>query len=466
MTTTKKRFCRALIFSLGCVLPFASFASRSSAAPGDADGSLHVVLLSIDGLRPDFYLSPDFDTPTLRSLAARGASARAVEPAFPSCTYPGHASIVTGDRPARHGIVSNTRWGETGARPEWLWEARELKAKPIWQAAHEQGLEVAITQWPTTVGAEVDWLVPERWGINGESTRDLLLKHSTPGLLIELGIALGLPDLNTTKLDDRSKIDTFVAGAAAHLLVAKRPSLVLAHLIQVDEIEHAHGRDGPEVRAAVARVDACVAQVQTAAREAGILESTVIAVVGDHGFTDFTLSVAPNVFLARAGLVDLEANEIKGWRALGHAFGGSMAIHAKDPESARRAREVLEREAVIPDAAAGTRRLYSIVSHEEAATFGADPEAAFYLDAAEGVGIGGAVTGPPTTEHARQGTHGGLPTKPQLATGFIAAGPGIRRTQLEHMRLIDVAPTLAKLLHIDLPNTDGGVVRILTEEPD
>jgi hypothetical protein len=421
-----------------------------------------VVLISIDGLRPDFYESADYEMPNVRSLAARGASALGVEAVFPSLTYPGHASVVTGVRPARHGIVANTHWSEGGARPEWFWETKDLHAKTLWQAAHEQGRRVAITQWPSTVGAQVDWLVPERWGLKGESTRDLLLKTSTPGLLFELAMALGIPDLDSAKMDDRSKIDEFVAGSAAYLLRAHGPTLVLAHLIEVDEVEHGHGRDGPEVRAAVKHVDACIGKIVDAAKEAGLLESTVFAITGDHGFTDVTFTVAPNVYLARAGLVSVDKDgKLESWRALGHAFGGSMGIHARDAAAAQEARSVLERNAVLDG-----RRLYRIVEKDEAAALGADPEIAFWLDAGPEVGIGGAWTGPPTTAHGRYGTHGGLPTKPQLATGFVVAGPGIRRTVLERMRLIDIAPTLARLLRIDLPDTDGGVVRVLDEDPD
>src|SRR5437016_1249719 len=67
------------------------------------DAGRFLVIVSIDGLRPEFYLDPSYTAPTLRSLVASGSHARAAEPVFPSVTYPDHASIVTGVRPARHG---------------------------------------------------------------------------------------------------------------------------------------------------------------------------------------------------------------------------------------------------------------------------------------------------------------------------------------------------------------------------
>ena len=44
-------------------------------APAPAD---HVLLISIDGLRPDFYLDSKYEAPTLRRLATRGAHAGGV----------------------------------------------------------------------------------------------------------------------------------------------------------------------------------------------------------------------------------------------------------------------------------------------------------------------------------------------------------------------------------------------------
>jgi predicted AlkP superfamily pyrophosphatase or phosphodiesterase len=62
-----------------------------------------VVLVSIDGFRPDYLRRGN--SPTLDGLAERGASAKGLIPAFPSVTFPNHYSIVTGLFPDRHGIV-------------------------------------------------------------------------------------------------------------------------------------------------------------------------------------------------------------------------------------------------------------------------------------------------------------------------------------------------------------------------
>ena len=57
------------------------------------------------------------------------------------------------------------------------------------------------------------------------------------------------------------------------------------------------------------------------------------------------------------------------------------------------------------------------------------------------------------------GMHGYLPSRPSMATGFVAAGAGVRAgVTLERMRLIDVAPTAARLLGVSAPAVEGRVL--------
>ena len=75
-----------------------AFVLCPSLGGGAGAAERHVVLISIDGLRPAFYLDDAYGAPNLRALLKAGAHARAAEPVFPSLTYPGHASIVTTEK--------------------------------------------------------------------------------------------------------------------------------------------------------------------------------------------------------------------------------------------------------------------------------------------------------------------------------------------------------------------------------
>src|SRR5688500_11813149 len=70
----------------------------------------HVVLVSIDGLAASYLDDTRAELPTLRKLAAEGASARGMITSFPSVTWPSHTSLITGVHPAKHGVIGNAVW--------------------------------------------------------------------------------------------------------------------------------------------------------------------------------------------------------------------------------------------------------------------------------------------------------------------------------------------------------------------
>ena len=86
-----------------------------------------LVVLSVDGMRPDFYRRPQefgLKIPNLLELVKGGASADAVESIYPTTTYPAHATLVTGVPPRVHGIYSHLASLDPTekARP-WCWFA-------------------------------------------------------------------------------------------------------------------------------------------------------------------------------------------------------------------------------------------------------------------------------------------------------------------------------------------------------
>jgi predicted AlkP superfamily pyrophosphatase or phosphodiesterase len=411
----------------------------------------HVVIVSIDGLRPDFYLG-GFEAPTLEAMAAAGAHSLAVESVYPSSTYPAHASIVTGVLPAKHGIHANTVWTGNGSSRDWHWYVKALKAKTLWQAAREKGLKVAITYWPTTVGARADWVLGEIWDPDGKETVKRLTAAATPGLLMELVFAIGVPQEKIA--EDRASVDNFVSRAAAYIFRKHKPNLQLIHLLNVDEVQHKQGPESPAVKEAVRLQDENIARIRTAIAESGVGERTVLIVVGDHGFTSIRQNLSPNTTFRDAGLLEEEGGKVKTWRAIVRSSGGSASVYVKDPSDTVRVRDVLHAAAAVD----GEVR-YRVLERPELDRLGYNPEAAFAIDPADGWAVTeriGAST--PTV----LGNHGQLPTRPGLETGFIAEGAGVRTgVSIPRMRLIDVAPTVASMLDLDLDNVDGRMLHEL-----
>ena len=405
----------------------------------------HVVIVSIDGFRPDFYLG-DFEAPALKAMVREGVSARAVESIFPSTTYPAHATIVTGVRPWKHGIVANTGWDGNGGTRDWHWQAGSLTAPTLWQAARAKGLKTAITYWPSSVGAEADWVLGEIWDPEKTGTLDRLRAAATPGLLAEICAAVGIPE--TEIATDKQAIDRFVVRAAAHVFRTRKPNLQFVHFLCADDVQHKEGRDAPAVRGAVKEQDGHVSVLREAVRASGVEAKTVFIVLGDHGFVDVDRNVNPNALLRDEGYVTVKEGKAVAWRALGRSSGGSMAIYVKEAVDVPKVRDLLRARA------AG---MYEVLERAELDALGYDRAAALALDPKGGWAFSGAFTtsfveGVPTVK----GNHGQRPSRPGLETGFLAAGPGVKAgASIAKMRLVDVAPTVAKLLGFPMAGVEG-----------
>jgi len=446
-----RRLCLAVALT-GMAAPVATAGAQAIAqAAPRAD---HVVLISIDGFRPDFYRdSAAWPAPTLQQMAREGVQAQGVRGVFPSVTYPSHTTLVTGALPARHGILYNAPFEPGGQTGRWYWQADTIRVPTLFSTLRAQGRKSAAVLWPVTLGAPIDWLVPEIWSLDRSADQIAVLRRAaTPGLLDELEReATGRLSPRTFGGDDLARDDR-EGAMAAYLLETKRPALLAVHLIGTDHFQHAEGRSGPMVRRAVAAVDRAVAQVVEAAARAGILERTAFVVTGDHGFVNTQTRVHPNVWLAAAGLLD--TTQSRGdWRAAFHVEGGAALLHLRRVGDTRALAAARRAVAAQP---AAVRRLFRVVERAELDAIGADPAVAFALAGEQGVAFGAGAGGPVLTA-ATGGTHGYFPTDfPEIRTGFVGWGAGFRRgVVVPELGLEHVAPTVAALLALPFQAPDG-----------
>lgn len=435
----------------------------ATAARGERPAD-HVVLISIDGLRPEFYLDPTWAAPMLRQLVAAGAHAEAVRGVYPSMTYPSHTTMVTGVLPARHGIFYNSPFEPAGQSGRWYWQAAAIRVPTLWDAVRAAGGTTAAIGWPVSVGAAVDFLLPEVWSLDPQVTDiELMRRLARPeGFMAELEReATGRLTMENFHIDHMTRDDR-AGDMAAYLLAAHRPTLLLVHLSEVDHFQHEDGRDSWRVRRAVGAADRAVSQIYEAAERVAILQRTAFVITGDHGQVDLHTRLAPNVWLVEAGL--MAARDDRGeWRATFHTTGASAFLHLADAADEAAIAKV---RAALDGQPRGIRSLFRIVEREELDRLGAAPEAVLALDPVPGVDFSSEATGA-ALRSASGATHGWIPDFPQIQTGLVASGAGIRRgAAAAQLRLVDVAPLVAHLLGLDLAAADGALPLGFVAAPD
>ena len=456
MTLSRRSFVTARTRALLSLSVLAVAAARATAqTPTVSDRAAdHVILITIDGLRPQVYLDAEREgvaIPNLKALLQAGSGADGVVVAYPSMTYPSHTSIVTGVSPARHGIISNTIFDPLNGSRAWFSENQAIKTPALWDIARKHGLKTAGVSWPVTVGATMDVLYPESNQAPPDSTwLARARKDSTPGLVDAVVNDLG--GFGERDNLDPVKRDRFAAAVATRIIRAEKPNLMVVHLMETDSAQHANGPGSPQARAAFERVDAHIGAIVQATEEAGIRGRTAFLITGDHGFSRVHALFQPNVILREAGLLKTnEKGEVTEWQAVLHG----MAVRVRNPAAPSMAERVIN----LFEKLERTRYkgLFRMVRRAELDERGAYPEALFFFEPAEGYYLSdGFAQNSFLVGTTRRGAHGFLPTEPRMFTGLIVSGSGVRAgVPLPSVRQIDIAPTVARLLGFEMPGADG-----------
>jgi len=418
-----------------------------------------VVMISIDGLAAFYFDDPLAEMPTLHRLASEGAQAKQMRASTPTVTWPNHTTLVTGVTPARHGVVGNNFFDRQHGTNFMLItdpvldKDQIVKVPTLYDLAKTQGLATLGIRWPVTRNAHsLDWVLPDM------KSTEIIRKFTTPALLTECTQA-GLPMLSG--FETQGCGDAYCTKVFNHFLQTHPPTLALLHLINVDHIQHEKGPRTPEAYAAIKTADEQVGEVW-AELQRDFPGRATLFVVSDHGFSPVKRTILPNVILRKAGLLSDQATPSNNLVGV-VPQGGSVMIYVRNEAQAQRD-DILAR---ARKAFTGIPGVAKIVGTDEFKAYGvADPQVDphapdLIVFADEGCAFGKTTAGDALfvdkTEVA--GTHGHDPNLPHMHASFIAWGAGIKPgSQLGTMNNTDVAPTIARLLQLNLPQPDGRVL--------
>ena len=319
--------------------------ASSSAKPA------HVLFVSIAGLEPWAYTPAPGQPPLMPNiahLAQTGVRADGVTAVAPPTHFSTHASLITGRRPDKHGIVSNQRLGDEGVLAVPYWQASGLRGDSLWRSAMAANKGVAALSWPSTVGAEVDWLLPDIAPLSGDQSWLSMLTGTTTQWLLER-VKADLPDPLPVGWPTAAERDGLLTDLACDIAQSGQPpALWLLRLSQAAGALRIAGPNTDAVRSALVDADKNVERLLDCMSGAGLLRSTAVVVVGDQVWEPVHSLINPNVVLRRARLIARDPRlptGIRAWEAIARSNGGSAFVYAKNEGAAIRARALLRAEA-------------------------------------------------------------------------------------------------------------------------
>lgn len=397
--------------------------------------------------------------PNFRRYFGGYAQAESLRSIYPTITYPVHTTLMTGLYPKDHGVISNDQLvaGETN-RP-WHWFREELQGRDLFTAAKEAGLTTAAVFWPCTGRhPHIDYLIDEYWTQSSEESLEDAFRRagSSPDVLNIIRRHAAV-----TVERQHPMCDDFALRCACDILREYAPELLMVHPANIDGYRHRTGLFNEHVRDGIAETDAWLGQLALAAKEAGVLEETNFVLLSDHGQMEIKRTINLNVLLRDAGLLETdESGKLLGWQAF--AFSGGMLAYVRLREPGNKALFDRVHALLLSLRDEGVYGIGEVFTREEILEKEhLDGDFSFVLETDGYTSFGERALRPLVSNfdlsdyRFGRATHGYLPDKgPQPV--FLAKGPAFQENaRCGRKNAVDVAPTLAKVLGVELPDAQG-----------
>lgn len=416
-----------------------------------------VILVSLDGFPAWMWKDPSLPIPNLRRLAKAGTLAESMTVSNPSITWINHTTMITGVEPRKHGVLYNGLLVRNGDQPPKVepWRNREemVFVPTLYDATTAAKLTSAEVDWVAVTNPKtITWSFPELPTADNKIAKELI----AAGDLTE-------EQLSWFKSKNSAWRDVVWTKAACHLIKTRKPNFLMFHLLNTDAINHGTGPGTYASFTAYAFADRLLGDLLDSIKAAGLQDKTTLIITTDHGFKKVKKVIQPNVALRKAGLIKANGAKVLSCDAYTMAQGGLAFVYVTDPN---------KKAALLPqlkELCAKLEGVGQVIDGSDGHKFGmptptenqgmgdlvlyAKDSYAFQatVDAEQEVAA--------TTTYL--GTHGYLNTEPDLDGIFLAWGYGIRSgQQIPRVRNLDIAPTIAKLLNVEMPAMDG---RVLTE---
>ncbi len=435
-----------------------------------------LIILSHDAMVQEDVWA-ESDSPAFSNLLANGTWIRTTRTIWPSITYPAHSSIISGQYPDKTGVYHNDHFFPGNTDTRWNWDAKYFKGYSLFEAAKKAGLSTAGVFWPVTGNSPyIDYLIAEYWPQSPEETfEDAHRSMGTSERVIREIMEPNAPGKQGF-MRVHPDADQFVIDCACDMVRKYRPDLLVIHPADIDANRHKNGVFTRPVRDAVKRAAGWTEQLFNACREAGTYDDTVFVVMSDHGQVDLDHIACPNVYFRRKGLLSVNPDGSFGdWTCYLRSTGITAEIYVEGaddptPEGKKRYAENLRKTRAALEELKENERfaIDRILTTEEieAAEHLTGPFS-FFLIGKGDVAYSNLAEGElemsfDTTQFQTAfATHGMDPDfGPQPTALFM--GPGVKKgLRIPRRPIVDIAPTCARLLGLELPYADGKAIEEL-----
>jgi len=376
------------------------------------------------------------DTPNIDYLASQGLAFFNATTVLPSATTSAHVSLVTGAPPEIHGVVHTVAYNASRYHELLIDESPDLarlyyedmlRVKTLLEVVKEGGVKVGLIVSKSKLEVMM--------GRTRAADKFLVLPDEV--------IGSGDPHEATYPFEKRKECMEWITNSTIktieefyQYILNGESALIIAHYAEPDWIQGAVGVMHPDTIALVEFLDSQVGRIINKLNELNLWSRTFLVLAADHGFTD----VDPTKNLLSSDVTHLSAIHTE--HVVMETAGLLLYIYLKYPSEIQ---EVVNELQKYPWVKNIWTRYPTENSSGTLSDIGLNVEFAgdIVLDIK-----------PPyyASKYYGLGAHGGTSTQ---TIPIIFAGGLLKKKHIETPSIIDIAPTMALLYGVALPNATG-----------
>jgi predicted AlkP superfamily pyrophosphatase or phosphodiesterase len=266
----------------------------------------HLIILDIVGLESN-HLSSNV-IPNIANIANEGEAFK-MEPVFPAVTCTVQASLLSGQYPNKHGIISNGLYDKTNYTISfWEQSSSLVQADRIWDIAKRRNspsLKTAVLFGQNTMYCKSDVVITPR-PLHMEDGMIMWCYSKPLGYYEALKQKYGEFNLATYWGPlASSKSSNWIVQAACDTLEYERPNIMFTYIPHLDYSVQRFGKNSTQVREDLKRADDLVGQVIQKTIDLGIKDDTRFVIFSEYGFNDVQSNIPLNQKLREAGLLSI-----------------------------------------------------------------------------------------------------------------------------------------------------------------
>ncbi len=265
----------------------------------------HVIVIDIVGLEEKHLNSRLL--PTISALAEKGESSK-IKPVFPAVTSTVQTSILSGEYPNRHGIISNG-FMDRDTYNVLFWEQYSslVKVPRIWDFIKNKNInfKIAVLFWQNSLYANSDIIITPK-PIHLENEMKMWCYSKPVGYYEKIVEQIGEFDLSSYWGPFASSLSSeWITKAAQYTIEKNKPNFMFTYIPHIDYSAQRFGKESNQVSEDLVLADNIVEKIIDSTKKSQIYENTQFIIFSEYSFNDVNGAIPINIIFRNNGLLNV-----------------------------------------------------------------------------------------------------------------------------------------------------------------